>query len=140
MDFEVKREMVTIIEGGELKAMLESDAKEGKFWFRFLVNGCSNVDDLYLYLVRIGLLDFHARQICVSFGEYENDNGETISEIFGIKEGEVMNFMAIASSKDELDEMVGYFVEGVKRMKEAVTDCLLHQVPKWVTEGNGVTI
>ena len=140
MEFEVKSAMVTSIEDKELKAMLESDAKQGKFWFRLIVNGCSNVDELYLHLLEIGLLDFQARQVCAAFGEFANDNGETIADIFGVMEGETMSFMATGSSKVELEEKMEFFVEGVKRIKEAVTDCLLHQIPVWATEGKSVSI
>jgi len=90
--------------------------------------------------MNIGLLDFQARQVCANFGEYADEKGETIAELFGIKEGEVMSFMAMASSEDELDEKVGFFVEGVKQLKEAVCHCLLHQVPVWVTTREKITI
>lgn len=140
MEFEVKSEMVTSIEDKELKAIFECNTKQGKFWFRLQINGCSNVDELYLHIMGVGLLDFQARQVCAAFGEYVDEKGETIAEIFGLKEGEVMSFMAMASSEDELDELVGFFVEGVKQMKEAVTDCLLRQIPEWVTEGKSVSI
>lgn len=140
MDFEVKREMVTSFDNVELAEMHESDASQGKFWFRLQINGCSNVDELYLHLLGIGLQDFRARQVCVAFGEYADEKGETIAEIFGIKEGEVMSFMVMASSVDELNEKVGFFIEGVKQLKETVFHCLLHQVPEWATEGKRITV
>jgi len=140
MEFEVKMAMVTSLDDGDLNEKLESNAKQGKFWFRLQINGCSNVDELYLHIIDFGVLDFQARQVCAAFGEYADEKGETIAEIFGIKEGEVMSFMVTASSEDELDEKVGFFVEGVKQVKEAVTYILLHQIPEWVAVEKSISV
>ncbi|NVN93564.1 MAG: hypothetical protein HXX11_23610 [Desulfuromonadales bacterium] len=136
----MKREMVSSIDDKELKELHERDAKLGKFWFRLYVNDCANADELYLHLLGIGLLEFQARQACVNFCEYENSKGETIAEIFGMKEGETMSFIVTASSEEELKEKVVFFVEGINLMKKAVIDCLLHRIPEWVAVGKKLTI
>ncbi len=133
MDFNVRREMATA-KSPELFQLFEEDRRQGKFWFRLYVNDCGNVDDLFLFLLKSGLMDFQARQVCIDFGERENSRGETIADICGLKEGDIMSFAVSASTEDELEEKVNFFVEGLKKMKEAVNTYLLHQVPEWVKE------
>ncbi len=133
MEFEVKREMATSM-SRELFQFFEEDRRQGKFWFRLYVNDCGNVDDLYLFLLKSGLMDCQARQVCIDFGEQENSRGETIAEICGLKEEDIMSFAVSASTEDELEEKINFFVEGVKKMKEAVNSNLLHQVPEWAKE------
>ena len=72
MEFEVRRDMATSM-AGELSEILENDMSQGKFWFRLSINGCNNVDQLYLHLLAIGLLDYQARKLCVDLGECSND-------------------------------------------------------------------
>jgi len=140
MEFDVRREMITSLDNEELRALYEDDLKQGKFWFRLYVNGCANADELYLHLVDIGLLDFQARRICVEFGEYADDRGITIAELFGVKEREVMSFMLIAASEEELEEKAAFFVQGVKQMKETVGFTLVQQIPDWAAGGANVTV
>jgi len=140
VNFEVRWEMVTSLDDVELRALHQKDLKQGKFWFRLHINDFYNIDDMYLYLLEVGLMDFQARQACIDFGEYANNNGETIAEAFGIKECEVMSFILIASSEKELEEKAKFFVEGVKQVKDKVTHILLHRFPEWVTIGSNLKV
>jgi len=140
MELNVRREMITSLDDEELKILYEDDLKQGKFWFRLYVNGCANVDELYLHLVDTGLLDFQARRICVEFGEYADDREITIAELFGVKEGEMMSFMLTAASEEELEEKAAFFVQGVKQMKEAVGFTLIQQIPDWAASGTNLTV
>ena len=130
MEFEVKREIATSI-AGEHGEIVENDMSQGRFWFRLSINGCNNVDQLYLHLVAIGLLDYQAKKLCVALGECSNDNGEQLSEVCGVAEDGVMGFVVSASTEEELEEKTGFFIEAVEKMKEAASDCLLHSIPSW---------
>lgn len=140
MDFEVRREMITFLHDGQLRELLERDQKQGKFWFRLYINGCPNTDELNSCLLGIGLLDFQARQICIDFGDYTNDTEERIADLFGVKEGGIMSFMVAASTEEELEGKINFFMSGVKQMKEAVDHCLLHRIPEWVREEKKITL
>ncbi len=139
MEFEVRRDMVTSM-AGEIGENFENDMGQGRFWFRLSVNGCNNVDQLYLHFLAIGLLDFQARKLCVTLGEWSNDNGELLAEVCGIAEDGVMSFMISASTEEELEEKTGFFIEAVAKMKEAVSDCLLHSIPSWAIKEKELSI
>ena len=129
----MKREMATSMTG-ELDEILENDMSQGKFWFRLSINGCNNVDQLYLHLLAIGLLDYQARKICVALGESINERGEQLAEVCGIPEGGIMSFVVSASTEEELEEKTGFFIDAVAKIKEAVSNCLLQGVPSWATK------
>ncbi|NVN93637.1 MAG: hypothetical protein HXX11_24010 [Desulfuromonadales bacterium] len=133
MEFAVRRVIVTSI-SGVLGESLDNDMKQGKFWFRLSINGCNNVDQLYLYLMSIGLLDYQARKLCAALGESSNEQGEYLAEVFGIEEDGVMSFIVSAATDDELEEKTGLFIEGVEKMKEAALIYLLQKVPSWATK------
>lgn len=130
MEFEVRRDMVTSMTG-ELGETFENDMSQGKFWFRLSINGCNNVDQFYLHLLAIGLLDYQAKKLCVALGECSNDRGESVAEVCGIAEDGVMSFVVSASMEEELEEKTSFFIEAVAKMKEAASDCLLHRIPSW---------
>jgi hypothetical protein len=130
VEFEVRRDLATSMVG-ELGEILENDMSQGRFWFRFSINGCDNVDQLYLHLLAIGLLDYQARKLCVALGECGNDKGEQLADVCGIAEDGVMSFVVSASTEEELEEKTGFFIEAVTKMKEAAANCLLHSVPIW---------
>jgi hypothetical protein len=130
MELEVRRDMVTSM-AGALGEIVENDVSQGRFWFRLSVNGCNNVDQLYLHLVAIGLLDFQARKLCVDLGECSNEEGELLADICGIAEDGVMSFVVSAATEEELEEKTCFFIDAVAKMKEAVSDCLLHSIPSW---------
>ena len=132
MEFEVRRNMVTSM-AGELGEIIENDMSQGRFWFRLSINGCNNVDQLYLHLVAIGLLDFQARTLCVNLGECGNDEGDLLADVCGVAEDGVMSFVVSASTEAELEEKTSLFVEAVAKLKEAATDCLLQSIPSWAT-------
>jgi hypothetical protein len=139
VEFEVRRDMATSMAGG-LGEILENDMSQGKFWFRLSINGCNNVDQLYLHLLAIGLLDYQARKLCVDLGETSNDRGERIAEVCGIAEDGVMSFVVSASMEEEMEEKTGFFIEAVGKIKEAASDCLLHGVPSWATKEKEVCV
>ncbi len=130
MEFAVRRDMATSM-AGELGEIVENDMSQGRFWFRLSINGCNNVDQLYLHLVAIGLLDFQARRLCVNLGECCNVEGELLAEVCGVAEDGVMSFVVSASSEGELEEKTGFFIEAVEKMKEAASGYLLHSIPSW---------
>ena len=130
MEFEVRRYLATSI-AGEVGEIIENDMSQGRFWFRLSINGCNNVDQLYLHLVAIGLLDYQARKLCVALGEHSNDEGELLADICGIAEDGVMSFVVSAVAEKELEEKTNFFIEAVAKMKEAASDCLLHSIPSW---------
>ncbi len=133
MEFEVKRDMATSM-AGDLGEVLEIDMKQGRFWFRLSINGCNNVDQLYLHLMSIGVLDFQARKLCVALGECSNDKGERLADICGIAEDGVMSFVISAATEEELEEKTSFFIEAVAKIKEAASGYLLQGVPSWATK------
>jgi len=140
MEIVIRKEMVTSIEDDELKEMFENDCKRGRIWFRLYLNSCRNVDELFSHLLVLDLLDYQARNICLEFGEYKNNGDEKLSDICGVKEGEGMSFMVTASSKEELEEKINFFVEGTLKMKEAVMEGLSQKIPEWANEGDFIII
>ncbi len=131
MEIEIRREIITWFELSELREMLEKDCKQGRFWFRIYINNCRNVDKLFDHLSDLNLFEFQARKIFLEFGDQMNSRGEKLSEICGIKEGVQTSFMVSAASKEELEEKMNFFVEGAKKMKEAVNECLSQKIPEW---------
>ncbi len=129
MEFEVRRDITIEVEGHT--EIIENEMNQGRFWFRLYINRCSNVDQLYLHLLSIGLLDYQARKLCVDLGESSNERGEQLAEVCGIAEGGVTSFVMSASTEEELEEKTGFFIETVTKMKEAAANCLLHSVPIW---------
>ena len=139
MEFDVRRDMATSM-AGELGEILENDMSQGRFWFRLSISGCNNVDQLYLHLVAIGLLDYQARKLCIALGECCNDAGELLVDVCGIAEDGVMSFVVSASTEEELEEKTGFFIEAVAKMKEAVSACLLHRIPSWATREKHLSV
>jgi len=139
MEFEIKRDIVTSMVG-ELGEILENDMNLGKFWFRLSINGCIDIDQLYLHLLSIGLLDYQAKKLCVDLGECINDRGEQLAEVCGIAEGGVMSFVVSASTESELEEKTTFFVQSVVKIKEAASNCLLQAVPSWTKKEKEILI
>ena len=139
MEFAVRRDMATSM-AGELGEIVENDMSQGRFWFRLSINGCNNVDQLFLHLVAIGLLDFQARRLCVNLGECSNDKGELLAEVCGVAEDGVMSFVVSASTEGELEEKTGFFIEAVEKMKEAASGYLLHSIPSWALRAEELPI
>lgn len=133
MEFEVRRDMVTSM-AGEFGEMVENDMSQGRFWFRLSINGCNNVDQLYLHFLAVGLLDYQARKLCVALGECSDDKGDQLAEVCGVAENGVMSFVVSASTEEELEEKTDFFVQAVAKIKEAASSCLLRSVPSWATK------
>jgi hypothetical protein len=51
-----------------------------------------------------------------------------------------MSFVVSASTGEELAEKTGFFIEAVGKIKEAVSNCLLHGVPSWATKEKEVCV
>lgn len=135
MEIDIRREIVTCLEDGKLKELFERDCKQGRFWFRLYLNNCRNVDELFSHLLLLDLFEFQARNICLEFGEHRNNRGENLSDICGVKEGVEMSFMVSASSEEELEEKMNFFIEGARKLKEAVNEGLSQKTPEWAKKG-----
>jgi hypothetical protein len=131
--------MVTSM-AGELGEKVDNDMNQGRYWFRLSINGCNNVDQFYLHLVAIGLLDYQARKLCVSLGECCNDEGELLADICGIAEDGLMSFVISAGTEEELEEKTGFFIEAVAKIKEAASGYLLQGVPSWVIKEKTLSV
>ena len=139
MEFEVRRDMVTSM-AGELGEKVDNDMSQGRYWFRLSINGCNNVDQFYLHLVAIGLLDYQARKLCVALGECCNDEGELLADICGIAEDGLMSFVISAGTEEELEEKTGFFIEAVAKIKEAASGYLLQGVPSWAIKEKALSV